>query len=193
MGALPMNSAGKDVSDPALVAACLRGDGRAWRRLVDRHGPLVWAVARRSGLSDSDAAEVFQNTWTIALEDLSALRKPSRVAAWLGRIAQHQALRTRRGYAIARNAHPHVAREDVSHELPADELERLETRGRVGRALARLGGRCKELLEALYMEPTRPSYDDLAERFDMSVGSIGPTRGRCLEKLKHLFPESLHG
>ena len=185
-----MTVATKDVTDAALVADCLRGDGRAWRRMVDRHAPLIWAIARRAGLTESDAAEVFQNTWTIALEDLSALRDPSRLAPWLGRIARHQSLRVRRGYAIARNARPHVAREDVTHDLPGDEVERLETRARVARALARLGGRCKELLQALYVESAKPSYEELADRFDMSVGSIGPTRGRCMEKLRRLLPEN---
>lgn len=172
------------VADAALVERCLAGDGAAWGLLVERHGPLVWAVARRLGLSRADAEDVFQNTWTIALEELARVRERDRVAAWIGRVARHQAMRVRRGYGIARRAHPHVAREDLDDTLPDEELARLEERGRVAAALGRLGGRCADLLRALYHQTPRPAYTEIAARLDMRIGSIGPTRARCLEKLE---------
>jgi len=171
-------------TDGALVGSCLEGDGSAWAALVERHGPLVWAVAHRMGLSRADAEEVFQNTWTIALEELSRVRERERVGAWIGRVARHQSMRVRRGYGIARRAHEHVAREDVDATLPDEELTRLEERGRVAAALGRIGERCARLLRTLYHESPRPAYAEIAERLGMRIGSIGPTRARCLQKLE---------
>jgi RNA polymerase sigma factor (sigma-70 family) len=181
-----------DASDATLVASCLDGDHAAWDRLIERHGPLVWAVARRARLDAEDAADVFQNTWTIALEELSRLREPALFGRWIGRVARHQSMRVRRGYGIARKALPKVAREDVDVTVPDAELVRLEQRGRVHVALARIGAQCAALLELLYLAPVRPAYAEIAERLDMRVGSIGPTRARCLQRLRGVLEGGRH-
>ncbi len=173
--------------DGALVAACLDGDGSAWEALIARHGALVWAVARRAGLDEDDAADVFQNTWTIALEELSRVREPQHFARWVGRVARHQSMRVRRGYGIARKALPRVAREDIDVNVPDEELVRIEERGRVHAALARVGDRCDALLRLLYLETVRPAYDEIAARLGMRIGSIGPTRARCLQRLRGML------
>lgn len=177
-------AAGRPEDDAALVAKSIDGDDRAWQTLVSRHGPVIWAVANRSGLTQDDAADVFQNTWTIAVTDLPRIREPARFGAWIARVARHQCMRVRRSYGIARRSYEHVAREDVVQDLPDEELSRLEDRNRISRALQRIGRRCLELLQALYYQAPRPSYREISERMDMSVGSIGPTRARCLEKLE---------
>jgi len=173
-----------------LVADCLAGDGAAWKALLAEFGSLVWAVARRAGLSDADAADVFQNTWTVALEELPRLRDPSRFAGWIARITRHQAMRVRRGYGIARRAHERVAREDVDVNLPEAELQEMETRHRVKAALEHVGERCAELLGLLYYEQPTPAYAVIADRLGMRIGSIGPTRARCLESLRKQLGES---
>ncbi len=174
----------RGTADDELVERCLRGDGGAWSLLVDRHGPLVWAIASRMGLTRADAEDVFQATWTVALEELSQIRERRRFAAWLGRVARHQALRVRRGYGIARRAHARVAEDTEEATLPDDELERVEERAQVGRALGRIGERCADLLSLLYYADPRPPYEEIAERLGMRIGSIGPTRARCLQKLQ---------
>jgi RNA polymerase sigma factor (sigma-70 family) len=170
--------------DAALVLRCRGGDGRAWTVLVDRFGPTVWAVARRAKLEGDDAADVFQNTWRVAVEELQRLREPAAFGAWIARVARHQTMRVRRGYGIARKSLPHVAREDVDDALPDETLTRLEERRRVASAVERIGRRCAELLRALYYEDPQPAYADVATRLGMRIGSIGPTRARCLEKLE---------
>jgi len=170
--------------DAGLVARSIDGDDRAWRTLVDRHGPVIWAVAHRAGLTPDDAADVFQNTWTIAVTDLDRIREPARFGAWIARVARHQCMRVRRGYGIARRSYEHVAREDHVFELPDAELSRIEDRSRISRALKEIGKRCLELLQALYYQTPKPSYRAISERMGMSIGSIGPTRARCLEKLE---------
>jgi len=179
-----VSAAARPEDDAALVARSLEGDDRAWKSLLDRHGSVVWAVANRAGLTPDDAADVFQNTWTIAVTDLGRVRDPARFGAWVARVARHQCMRVRRGYGIARRSYEHVAREDVVRDLPDEELSRLEDRNRISRALTHIGKRCLELLRALYYQTPKPSYRAISERMDMSIGSIGPTRARCLEKLE---------
>jgi RNA polymerase sigma factor (sigma-70 family) len=173
--------------DAALVARCLDGDPVAWESLVERHGAVVWAVANRMDLSPDDAAEVFQNTWRTAVEELDRVRDPAAIGGWLARVARHQAMRLRRGYGIARKSREHVAREDLDPTLPDAEIERLEQRNRVRTAIAQVGERCAQLLGALYFEDPTPSYDEIAARFGMRIGSIGPTRARCLGKMMELM------
>lgn len=183
-------SARTDESDASLVARCLEGDHDAWNGLLVRHGGLVWAIVRRQRLSEQDAADAFQNTWTLALEQLAQLRQPELFERWLGRVARNQALRIRRGYGIARSALPKLAQDDVDDVEPHEELARVERRSAVHAGLARLGERCAALLRLLYMAAERPAYTDVAAQMDMPIGSIGPTRARCLERLRALLGDS---
>jgi RNA polymerase sigma factor (sigma-70 family) len=174
----------RDADDATLVAACLGGDGRAWTALVERFGPVVWAVARRTKLDGDDAADVFQNTWRVAVEELPRLREPAAFGGWIARIARHQTMRVRRGYGIARRSLPHVAREDVDETAPDADLAALEERRKVTSAVGRIGAKCRDLLHALYFDDPPPAYTEVAKRLGMRIGSIGPTRARCLEKLE---------
>jgi RNA polymerase sigma factor (sigma-70 family) len=173
-----------DDEDAALVGRCLAGESRAWTLLVERHGPVVWAVARRSGLTSDDEADVFQNTWRVAVEELSRLREPAAFPGWIARIARHQTMRVRRSYGIARRSMPHVAREDVDERLPDAAVTEIEERRKVTIAVGRIGRKCADLLRVLYYEDPQPGYADIAQRLGMRIGSIGPTRARCLEKLE---------
>ena len=173
-----------DDDDAALVARCLGGESRAWSALVLRHGPLVYAVARRAGLSADDQADVFQNTWHVAIEELRRLRDSAAFPGWIARIARHQSMRVRRSYGIARRAMPHVAKEDLDLALPDVALAALDERRKVALAIGRIGRRCRELLEALYYGDSPVEYREVSERLAMPIGSIGPTRARCLEKLE---------
>lgn len=169
--------------DADLVARCVEGDGAAWESLVQRYASLVWAVVSRMDLSAEDAADAFQNAWTVALEELPGLRDPAAFPAWIARVARHQCMRIRRGYGIARKSREHLAREDVDPTLPDEDLQRLEARSRVRTALSGIGDRCARLLALLYEEDPVPAYEEIARRLGMRIGSIGPTRARCLEKL----------
>ena len=174
----------EQVSDPELVARCLGGDADAWEMLVERHASLVWAVARRAGLSPEDAADVFQNSWRVALEELPRLRDTALFGHWLGRVARHQCMRVRRGYGIARRARDRIAQGDVGERHPHEGIEALEERAKVAQAMERIGERCAELLRLLYYADPTPGYAEVAERLGMRIGSIGPTRARCLGKLQ---------
>jgi RNA polymerase sigma factor (sigma-70 family) len=166
-----------------LVVRSASGDARAWDELVDRFGPLVWAIARAHRLSDADAEDVFQATWLLLLQHVDRLTHPERLAGWLATTARREAVR--------------VARLNA-RMLPIDE-ERLvvaadgddavaiiltcERDAVVRRALATLPARDQALLTLLTAEP-QCSYQEISQTLDMPIGSIGPTRERCLERLR---------
>ncbi|MEQ8770481.1 MAG: sigma-70 family RNA polymerase sigma factor [Phycisphaerales bacterium] len=181
-----MGKTPNEMTDPQLVEACLDGDDGAWTALVDRYAALVYSIPTRQGLGEDLSQDVFQNVWTITIRYLGALRDPQGLAAWLITTTQRETWR------VARRAsqQPGPGYEDLSEVAWADpaEAELLEERQRLRRSLARLDDRCRALLTEVFRED-RPSYDLLAERLSIPRGSIGPTRGRCLEKLRTLVAE----
>lgn len=172
--------------DAELVQACVAGDERAWRELVDRYGSLVYAVSRRLGLSDDLADDAFQETFTILLRQLPRIERPEALVNWLTtttrRVGMGLAARNRRHDKMDRHADPRSMLEVIDDPT----LERMENVHRVRLAFDSLGGRCRDLLLAL-TRSARPSYGAIAQELHMPVGSIGPTRARCLARLMELL------
>lgn len=172
--------------DPAeLVAAASMGDRDAWDALVERYTGLVWAVARGHRLSTADAAEVVQTTWLRLVEHLDRLREPERVGAWLCTTARRECLRTlrRNGRQIP------LADIEPAHEParrargPEDEAVDADRDQRLWAALERMPDPCRRLLRVL-MADVAPSYSEVSAALGMPVGSIGPRRARCLDRLR---------
>lgn len=174
-------------SNGELVGAAAAGDQRAWDALVDRFGNLVWAVARGHRLSDADAGDVVQTTWLRLVENLGRIHDPERVGAWLATTARRESLRTiRRNGAVVLSDDPAVMDPpDDAQPLDAGMLA-AERDARLWRCIGRLSDRCQVLLRVLMTDPP-PSYEDVATALDMPIGSIGPTRGRCLERLRPMI------
>jgi RNA polymerase sigma factor (sigma-70 family) len=166
-----------------LVPAAADGDQEAWDALVDRFAGLVWSIARGHRLSPADAADVSQTTWLRLVEHLGRIRDPERVGAWLAATARHECLR------VIRHAGRFVADGDVDLDAvgtdpePSALLLATERTAALWKAVEALPERCRTLIRVLMADPP-PSYEDVAEAFDMPIGSIGPTRARCLEQLK---------
>lgn len=189
MGNLRINS---QTTDAELVAACADGNERAWHELVSRYRRLIYTIPYRMGLDPADADEVFQITFTRLAERIDRLEQPDRVRAWLVTTAKRVSLN-----AIARrrsfeNPDDTLANVADPADLPSEEVRRMEEQQLLRLALRRLGGRCEKLLRLLYYpegmaEPS--TYDEVSESLGMPVGSIGPTRMRCLKKLRTLFEE----
>jgi RNA polymerase sigma factor (sigma-70 family) len=173
-----------DRPDTDLVAACLDGDQGAWRVLVLRYGDLVFAVARRNGLDRALADDVVQEVFGILLRQMPSLRNPTGLAKWLMTTGQRVSLRMLRR---ARREVDTVVEAPKPGDLAPDEMMRLERQHLVREALRRLGGRCETLLTALYLRDEATSYEHVARALDLPVGSIGPTRARCLEKLMRIL------
>ena len=170
-------------SDARSVAAAARGDEAEWNRLVARHSSLLWAVARGHRLSRADAADVVQATWLRLVEHLADIRNPDSVGAWLATTARREALLTiRRGARCEPSNDLDVVPD--AHAPGADaELLRGERRTAIATALRRLPTRDLALLRLLTLDPM-PSYEEISAALAMPIGSIGPTRGRALERLR---------
>jgi RNA polymerase sigma factor (sigma-70 family) len=180
------------LSPAALLHAAANGDAQAWQEIVERYHRLVWSVARGYGLGQSDAADVSQTTWLRLVEHLGKIRQPENLAAWLATTARRESARVQQR---ARREVPSDTTTDDDAANPAEDggdpaatLLAAEEHGRLRAAFARLNERCQLLLRALSVSPD-DSYAEVAAALDMPVGSIGPTRSRCLDKLKRLLHE----
>jgi RNA polymerase sigma factor (sigma-70 family) len=166
-----------------LLDAAAGGDGVAWEAIVDRFSGLVWATARAHRLSQADAADVAQTTWLRLVEHLDSIREPEALGGWLATTARREALRLIRSGARERA----TDEPDVFDEPSADAIDlRLLNRERDGalwRGFARLSDRCKELLRLLVSDD-EPSYGEISAALGLPIGSIGPARMRCLERLR---------
>jgi RNA polymerase sigma factor (sigma-70 family) len=170
-----------------LVRAAADGDQRAWEGLIARFGGLVWSVARAHGLSRADAADVSQTAWLRLVEHLHRLRDPERVGTWLASTTRHEALRTlrraRRQLPVGDEAELEGSGPVV--DPPEARMLAAERSDLLWQAFAALPARCQALLRVLMADPP-PNYQQVAVAMDMPIGSIGPTRGRCLDRLRQL-------
>jgi RNA polymerase sigma factor (sigma-70 family) len=166
-----------------LVRAAGAGDEAAWAAIVDRFSGLVWATARSHRLSPADAADVAQTTWLRLVEHLDRINDPERLGAWLATTARRESLRL-----IRLGGREMPTDEDRMFDSPSGESvdTRLLTEERdtaLHRAFRTIGERCQALLRLLAaIEP--PSYEEIGAALGMPIGAIGPTRARCLEKLR---------
>lgn len=177
--------------DARLVAACLRREPAAWRALVARYQRLVFAIVRRAGLDEAAAADVFQTVFVRLLAHLPRLAEPSRLQAWIVTTAKREALLQRRRGQRTVSMYDDDGNADIDPAddalLPEQLLDDLQQQARVRQAVARLDERCRALIELLFRDDdSRLPYDDVARRLGMPVGSLGPTRARCLDKLRRL-------
>jgi RNA polymerase sigma factor (sigma-70 family) len=178
-------------SDTELIAACRRGDAEAWQTLVARYQRLIYTIPVRGGLDEEQAAEVFQTVFTRLVEHLPRLEQPDRLQAWLVTTAKRETWRlTRRG----RQAAAAVSIDDEDSQelpdnvpLPQEVVQKLEEQHMVRMALERLENPCRTLLSALFYQENPPAYSELAASLGIPTGSIGPTRARCLQKLRSLL------
>ena len=168
----------------ALVAAAAAGEPLAWNQLIDRYGVLILSVCRGHRLGDADADDVAQLTWMRAVEHIGRLRDPHRFGAWLGTTARHECLAVLRGRKRVVPTEDEMQQPLFADHADADETElAAERRDAVRRALSTLPPRQQTLLRLLHSE-AEPSYEAIGSALDMPVGSIGPTRGRALERLR---------
>ncbi|WP_248958762.1 RNA polymerase sigma factor [Sphaerisporangium perillae] len=162
-------------------------DETAWRDLVARHGYRMWAVARAFGLDAADAADAVQAAWLRLLESMHTIRDPERVGAWLVTTTRHEAARIGRRRTGDRLT-------DLPAEIPAPDGDPTaamlteEDGRRLWAAVDRLPHPCRMLLRLIVTVP-EASYAQLSRRLDMPIGSIGPTRGRCLKRLRSLMED----
>ena len=163
------------------------GDSAAMSELVRRATPLLWHLARSQGLDQTAAEDVVQTTWLRLVQHADALTEPAGVLKWLMTTARREA------WAVARTRR-HDTPEDTAtwHDRPTDDPSPddvalgADTDARLWRHVRELPERCQQLLRVIAFAD-RPDYAAVSEALGMPVGSIGPTRGRCLAKLRQLL------
>jgi RNA polymerase sigma factor (sigma-70 family) len=174
------------------VRGAAGGDEVAWRGLVARFSGLVWAIARAHRLGNADAADVFQTTWLRLAEHIGRIEHPDRVGAWIATAARRECLQSLRSSAkvvLTDDAErldltPAGGNPTEDAVLAAEqEKEDADRAAALWRAFSRLPSRCRELLRVLMASPP-PSYAEVAAALGLPLGSIGPTRARCLARLR---------
>jgi RNA polymerase sigma factor (sigma-70 family) len=174
-------------ADPAvgdLVLAARKGEADAWDALVHRFAGRVRAVTRTYRLNNADAEDVFQVTWLRLVSNLDSIREPDRVGAWLVTTATHECLR------VLRRAGRHAATADGWEDELVDDAPEVDTGLQVAErdqalwtAMGMLSAACQRLLRLMATDPA-PTYEEISDALQMPMGSIGPTRRRCLTHLR---------
>ncbi|HOP07042.1 MAG TPA: sigma-70 family RNA polymerase sigma factor [candidate division Zixibacteria bacterium] len=166
----------------------LDGDRDAWRQLVELLTPLVMAVARRNGLDQADAEDCVQYTWLSLYRQRESLKEPIALPGWLIRVAVRRSQRMLKSTA-AEERRWRECRQPEETPSPDLDIERLQRAGQVRLAIENLDRRCRDLMWALFFESDEISYRDIAERLGIPLNSLGPTRSRCLEKLRMILED----
>ena len=185
------------ISDAQLIRDCRRGDESAWEALVLRYQKLIYAIPRRAGLSDDQAAEVFQEVFTTLFSKLDDIEDPERLHAWLVTTARRKTWRT---ISKEKNWQQFSGDEDDEDQtsdevasipdeslLPDEVLVQLEEQHLLRTAVSKLDEKCRKLIEMLFYRSAQPAYSEIALALAIPEGSIGPTRARCLQKMLKLL------
>ncbi|HLM60336.1 MAG TPA: sigma-70 family RNA polymerase sigma factor [Pyrinomonadaceae bacterium] len=190
-----MKAIAVNLSDEELVNACRGGDETAWETIVYKYQNMLFAIPKRAGLSQDLAADVLQDVFKTLFEKLDAIEQPQYLRAWLTTTARHKTIhliqRETRGKTASLFDDENNLRYEVQDETPPpdENLIRLEKEIQVEAAIGKIDERCRRLLWLLYFETETISYDRIADMLNIPVGSIGPTRARCLQKLAKFLPE----
>lgn len=165
------------------------GHDWAWKILVARYEKLVMNVAMRCGLSRIDAEDCAQKSWIALYKNLDTIRDPARLGAWLAITTRRNAARMAKRLAAESEYFDGDCAGDHEPLISDQEAARLERRIQLEYAINQLDDRCQKLIREIFYSPRGDSYREISERLGISENSIGPTRYRCLEKLRRILKE----
>ena len=158
--------------------------------MLDKYERIVFSVPRRYGLSTDDAADITQVTFTILVQSIDELPEDSKLGGWLTTVARRHTwrlLERNRRQGVTKHAAPEESARLQSTD--PETVEKWELTEWLDHGLSMISRQCRDLLSALYLDPDQPSYAEVAARLGMAVGSVGPTRIRCLERLRRALDE----
>jgi RNA polymerase sigma factor (sigma-70 family) len=173
-----------DPSVIALVTRAARDDQQAWDELIERYAPLVWAICTRYRLGNHDIEDVGQSVWLLLVEQLGRLREPAALPGWLATTTKRECLRVVAATRKSQHLGSTVDDTPFADERAIDEEILIAERNaalRTGFAELPLHG--QHLLAMLFRDPPC-SYSEISATLGIPIGSIGPQRARCLERLR---------
>lgn len=173
-----------DIAD--LIASARTGDQRAWAALIERYAPLVWSICRKHRLSDVDAEDVGQNVWLHLVRQLDQIRDPVALPGWLATTTRRTCARMFRAGDGSLSRGPYLDAEllpDTQGEAVERDLLAAERHTALREAFADLPIGHQRLMTMLIADPPVP-YAEISARLGIAVGSIGPIRARCLDRLR---------
>ncbi len=184
-----------ETGDSNLIASCLKGDASAWEALIQRYQRLIYSIPLKARLSKDDAADIFQSVCLKLYEKLASLRDHEKLSSWIITTT------TRECWRLSNRQRKERPADGLSSEEADEKLQQLvadsplideqrimlEQQQAVRQAVGALPERCKGLLTMLFYKKDDLSYTEIARQMDMPVASIGPTRARCLEKMRKLL------
>ena len=184
---------GLERSDADLIGECRRGDQNAWDELVARYQRLIFTIPRRAGLTDEQAADVFQEVFLTLFEKLDDIEQPEKIRSWIVTTAKFKTWAVVRG---SKGLYSPESEEEMENEmanladkspLADDALIELEQQHLIRTALQLLEERCQKILSMLYLRGEPASYAEVAVAVGVGETSISPLRSRCLKKLEKLL------
>ena len=179
-------------SDQELIRACRKGDTHAWEQVLEKYERLVFSIPLRYGLDRDSAADISQITFAILIQSIQELRDDSQLGGWLTTVAKRHTWR----FLKRSNREIPIENDNLTDIEPLvgapseNPFNQLELTQWLDQGLSKIDERCRNLLLVLYFDPQEVSYIEAAEKMDMPVSSIGPTRARCLEKLKQVLQKA---
>lgn len=178
--------------DEVLVEECLLGNDNAWSALIDKYSNLVYSIPIKRGFRQDDAADIFQTVFLTLLRELSTLRQPRALAAWLIQLTAHTCTkwknRERRYVDEVLNEQTKAA-----SELPFEIVQQIERQQILRTAVGEMSAECRQLIELLFFTNPPVRYEAAAAALGLARGSMGATRMRCLEKLRRSLEEKGFG
>lgn len=172
--------------DPVLIQACLAGDEAAWAALFHRYSRLIYKIPLSFGFPTLEAEEIFQETAMEIVEGLAELRSHAHLHPWIVTIARRVCIRRLRSAPKYTTTDLQLLENEIEQGADSTEelLIRLEEYSLLRKALAGLDPKCRTLLTELFLKEQPAAHADVATMLNVPLGSIGPTRTRCLEKLR---------
>jgi RNA polymerase sigma factor (sigma-70 family) len=176
-------------SDADLIARCLDQDAEAWEMLIRRYQRLIASITFKYGLSSEDAADIAQSVCFTLFQQLPSLRKQDKLSSWIITVTVRECWKFRRREVRTDSLdnperENHLELADQSQRLPDEWLLSLERHHLLQQAVELLPDQCRRLIENLFYGEEALPYAEISRRMGMPVASIGPTRARCLEKLR---------
>ena len=177
--------------DQQLIENCRQGHKDAWQQILTRYERLVFSIPLNYGLTHANAADICQNTFVTLVEHLDRLRPDSNLGAWLATVARRHTLRHFRKHKreVLGDSEDVAESSFLLGIMDSDAIAHWEQVAWLNQGLEFLDQRCRELLLLLYFSDEQPAYEEVAAQLGLRVGSIGPIRGRCLDRLRDILVE----